>query len=99
MFFHIFNHIFSVIIDIDNNGILDKNDFECLAVRNSIMELAGDWTEAKYQTNRKIMLDLWNEIADIADFNKVRIKMGRAITDGRRFYPPFAPIFISAIDS
>jgi len=56
--------------DIDNNGILDKNDFECLAVRNSIIELAGGWTKEKYDTNLKIMLNLWNEIAELADFNK-----------------------------
>ena len=24
--------------DIDNNGFLDKNDFECLAVRNTVIE-------------------------------------------------------------
>merc|ERR1712113_66977 len=40
--------------DIDNNGFLDKNDFECLAVRNTVIEGKGDW----------------NEIAELADFNK-----------------------------
>ena len=33
--------------DYDNNGVLDKNDFECLAVRNTIMEGAGAWDKEK----------------------------------------------------
>lgn len=56
--------------DIDNNGYLDKNDFECLAVKNTVIELAGGWTKEKYETNHKIMTNLWNEIAELADFNK-----------------------------
>merc|ERR1712223_92266 len=40
--------------DIDGNGALDKNDFECLAVRNTVIEGKGEW----------------NEIAELADFNK-----------------------------
>jgi len=56
--------------DIDNNGYLDKNDFECLAVKNTVVELAGGWTKDKYETNHKIMTNLWNEIAELADFNK-----------------------------
>ncbi|XP_037082894.1 sarcoplasmic calcium-binding protein 1-like isoform X1 [Pollicipes pollicipes] len=56
--------------DIDNNGYLDKNDFECLAVRTTIIESKGDFTQAKYEENRKVMRNLWNEIADLADFNK-----------------------------
>merc|ERR1712122_409722 len=34
--------------DIDNNGFLDKNDFECLAVRNTIIESKGKWDDAKF---------------------------------------------------
>lgn len=56
--------------DIDNNGYLDKNDFECLAVKNTVIELAGGWTKDKYEANHKIMNNLWNEIAELADFNK-----------------------------
>jgi len=57
--------------DIDNNGFLDKNDFECLAVKNTVIELGKrDWDEKAYQKNKEIMANLWNEIADIADFNK-----------------------------
>merc|ERR1712145_40567 len=56
--------------DIDNNGSLDKNDFECLAVRNTFIEGKGTWDEAKYKANSEIMAKLWNEIADLADFDK-----------------------------
>ena len=57
--------------DIDNNGFLDKNDFECLAVRNTVIEGKGNWDEATFKKNQEIMANLWNEIADLADFNKV----------------------------
>ncbi|XP_043216112.1 sarcoplasmic calcium-binding protein 1-like isoform X3 [Amphibalanus amphitrite] len=56
--------------DIDNNGYLDKNDFECLAVRTSVIESKGEVKPEKYEQNRKVMRNLWNEIADLADFNK-----------------------------
>merc|ERR1712117_647361 len=56
--------------DIDNNGFLDKNDFECLAVRNTVIETKGKWDEGAYKKNQEIMANLWNEIADLADFNK-----------------------------
>ncbi|XP_043208671.1 sarcoplasmic calcium-binding protein-like, partial [Amphibalanus amphitrite] len=55
---------------IDNNGYLDKNDFECLAVRTSVIESKGEVKPEKYEQNRKVMRNLWNEIADLADFNK-----------------------------
>merc|ERR1711887_24153 len=56
--------------DIDNNGFLDKNDFECLAVRNTVIETKGKWCENVFKKNQEIMSTLWNEIADLADFNK-----------------------------
>ncbi|XP_018019896.1 sarcoplasmic calcium-binding protein 1 isoform X2 [Hyalella azteca] len=56
--------------DIDNNGYLDKNDFECLALRNTLIEGRGNWDDKAYAGNQKIMSDLWNEIAELADFNK-----------------------------
>ena len=58
--------------DIDNNGFLDKNDFECLAVRNTVIEGKGDWNEATFKKNQEVMANLWNEIAELADFNKVK---------------------------
>ncbi len=57
--------------DIDNNGFLDKNDFECLAVRNTVIEGKGNWDEAVFKKNQEVMANLWNEIAELADFNKV----------------------------
>merc|ERR1712045_286269 len=75
--------------DIDGNGSLDKNDFECLAVRNTVIEGKGDW----------------NEIAELADFNKdgeisteefmKGIEMsckGKAFAD----LPPFFKVFIDS---
>lgn len=59
--------------DIDNNGFLDKNDFECLAVRNTVIEGKGDWNEATFKKNQEVMANLWNEIAELADFNKVLV--------------------------
>jgi len=56
--------------DIDNNGFLDKNDFECLAVRNTVIESKGNWDEAVFKKNQEVMANLWNEIAELADFNK-----------------------------
>merc|ERR1711936_69636 len=56
--------------DYDNNGVLDRNDFECLAVRNTIMEGNGAWDKEKYDKNKTVMINLWNQIAEIADFDK-----------------------------
>ena len=33
--------------DTDNNGYLDKNDFDCLAVKITIMEGKGKWDDDK----------------------------------------------------
>ncbi|XP_023336618.1 sarcoplasmic calcium-binding protein, beta chain [Eurytemora carolleeae] len=56
--------------DIDNNGVLDKTDFECLAVKNTIMEGKGSWDATKYAKNKEVMINLWDQIAEIADFDK-----------------------------
>merc|ERR1712008_617494 len=56
--------------DIDGNGTLDKSDFECLAVRNTVIEGKGGWNEATFKKNQEVMANLWNEIAELADFNK-----------------------------
>ena len=61
--------------DIDNNGFLDKNDFECLAVRNTVIETKGKWCENVFKKNQEIMANLWNEIAELADFNKVSTRV------------------------
>ena len=40
--------------DYDGNGVLDQNDFECLAVRNTILEGKGVWCPDKYEKNKKV---------------------------------------------
>ncbi|CAB3383149.1 Hypothetical predicted protein [Cloeon dipterum] len=56
--------------DIDNNGYLDKNDFECLALRATLLEARGEYSAQRFAENQKIMQNLWSEIAELADFNK-----------------------------
>lgn len=56
--------------DIDNNGYLDSHDFECLALRQTVVEGKGEFARDRHERNLDIMLGLWNEIADLADFNK-----------------------------
>ena len=36
--------------DLDNNGFLNKNDFDCLAVKFTVMEGRGAWNEKRYYT-------------------------------------------------
>nr|CAH7760627.1 unnamed protein product [Callosobruchus chinensis] len=56
--------------DVDNNGYLDERDFACLALRATIIEGKGELVYGKLQENQHIMLSLWEEIAELADFNK-----------------------------
>merc|ERR1711970_362398 len=63
-------YVVRYLYDIDNNGVLDKNDFKCLAVRNTVVEAKGEFPADRFKTNAKIMDDLWNEIAELADFDK-----------------------------
>ena len=80
--------------DLDNNGYLNKNDFDCLAVKFTVLEGRGEWNEKRFEFNfyqqisvilrfqwdicfsftrySMIMSDLWDQISDIADLNKVR---------------------------
>lgn len=58
--------------DIDNNGFLDQNDFECMALRACIIEGKGDCNPAKLSEFQHIMRSLWDEISDLADFDKVK---------------------------
>lgn len=60
--------------DIDNNGFLDLNDFECMAVRACIIEGKGECSPAKLSEFQHIMRSLWDEISDLADIDKVRLK-------------------------
>merc|ERR1712226_608383 len=45
-------------------------DFEGLAVRNTVIEGKGNWDEGTFKKNQEVMANLWNEIAELADFNK-----------------------------
>merc|ERR1712121_410018 len=63
-------YVVRYLYDIDNNGVLDKNDFKCLAVRNTIVETKGDFPIERFNANLKVMENLWNEIAELADFDK-----------------------------
>ncbi|VVC88613.1 unnamed protein product, partial [Leptidea sinapis] len=56
--------------DIDNNGYLDSHDFQCLALRSCILEGKGDCSAARLQKYQHIMLSLWEEITELADFDK-----------------------------
>lgn len=61
----------TLISDIDNNGYLDAHDFECLAVRACVLEGKGDCSSARLAKYQHIMISLWEEIAQLADFDKV----------------------------
>ncbi|XP_041981885.1 sarcoplasmic calcium-binding protein 1 [Aricia agestis] len=56
--------------DIDNNGQLDSHDFKCLALRSCVLEGKGDCSPARLQKFQHIMTSLWEELSELADFNK-----------------------------
>jgi len=56
--------------DLDGNGYLNKNDFDCLAVKFTVMEGRGEWSDKSFSRYSMIMSDLWDQIAEIADLNK-----------------------------
>ncbi|XP_076167460.1 sarcoplasmic calcium-binding protein 1 isoform X1 [Ptiloglossa arizonensis] len=58
--------------DTDNNGMVEKHDFECMALKMTLIEGKGEFSYNRYQENLHIMLSLWDEIAELADFNKVK---------------------------
>lgn len=60
-------------LDVDSNGYLDERDFACLALRATIIEGKGEFSFSRLQEYQHIMLSLWEEIAELADFNKVRV--------------------------
>ncbi|XP_015181929.1 PREDICTED: sarcoplasmic calcium-binding protein 1 [Polistes dominula] len=62
--------IVKFLYDIDNNGILEKHDFECIALKMTLIEGKGEFNYNRYQENLHVMLSLWEEIAELADFNK-----------------------------
>ncbi|XP_049288033.1 sarcoplasmic calcium-binding protein 1 [Anopheles funestus] len=56
--------------DIDNNGFLDNNDFQCMALRASVIEGKGEINPARLNEYKFIMKSLWDEISALADFDK-----------------------------
>lgn len=60
--------------DIDNNGVLDENDFQCMAVRACVVEGKGDCSANRLAEYKKLMKNLWVEISEIADDDKVTQK-------------------------
>lgn len=61
-----------IVADVDSNGYLDERDFACLALRATIIEGKGEFSFSRLHEYQHIMLSLWEEIAELADFNKVR---------------------------
>ena len=62
-------------------GLIPKTtqNYKALSVPNQIYNTydsaffqgKGDWNEATFKKNQEVMANLWNEIAELADFNKV----------------------------
>jgi len=98
-------YVVRYLYDIDNNGVLDKNDFKCLAVRNTILESHGDFPEDKFKQNCKVMDDLWNEIALLADFDKNgevdvdEFKQAVQVNCVGKNYDSFPPMFKTFIEN
>merc|ERR1711915_986868 len=99
-------YVVRYLYDIDNNGVLDKNDFKCLAVRNTILEAKGEFPCERFEANCKIMENLWNEIAELADFDKNgevdADEFKKAVQDncvGKSYdtFPPMFKVFISSV--
>jgi len=98
-------YVVRYLYDIDNNGILDKNDFKCLAVRNTIVEAKGEFPADRFAANCKIMDDLWNEIALLADFDKNgevdvdEFKAAVQVNCVGKAYDAFPPMFKTFIEN
>lgn len=50
---------------------MDQKDFECMAVRACVIEGKGECSPVKLGEYQHIMRSLWDEISDLADFDKV----------------------------
>ncbi|GLV34536.1 Sarcoplasmic calcium-binding protein 1 [Carabus blaptoides fortunei] len=64
------NFVVKYLYDIDSNGYLDERDFACLALRATIIEGKGEFSHSRLQEYQHIMMSLWEEIAELADFNR-----------------------------
>lgn len=62
--------IVRLMYDIDNNGFLDQKDFDCMALRATVIEGKGDCSEVRLAEYQKVMRNLWDELSELADFDK-----------------------------
>lgn len=53
-----------------------------MALKMTLIEGKGEFNYNRYQENLHIMLSLWEEIAELADFNKVEFGSHSPQTDG-----------------
>ncbi|XP_066259652.1 sarcoplasmic calcium-binding protein 1 [Euwallacea similis] len=67
--------------DIDNDGYLDHRDFACLALRATIIEGKGEFSISKLQEHQHLMLSLWEEITELAEFDKELLEYGKITVD------------------
>lgn len=65
---------------------MDQNDFDCMALRACVIEGKGACNPAKLSEYQHIMRSLWDEISDLADFDKV---CGTPFTPSSSLYPFF----------
>jgi Ca2+-binding EF-hand superfamily protein len=62
--------IVRLMYDIDNNGFLDQKDFDCMALRATVIEGKGDFCPTRLAEYQNVMRNLWGELSDLADFDK-----------------------------
>lgn len=59
-----------------------------MALKMTLIEGKGDFNYNRYQENLHIMLSLWEEIAELADFNKVHsINLKHVLADHFTYMP------------
>lgn len=88
IFSNLYLNVCDFFTDVDSNGYLDERDFACLALRATIIEGKGEFSYSRLQENQHIMLSLWEEIAELADFNKVRFFVNLTIRLNQRRWKP-----------
>merc|ERR1712179_257279 len=66
-------YVVRYLYDIDNNGVLDKNDFKCLAVRNTILENLGNFPTDRF----KLIVRSWRTCGTKLLNLPTLIRMGR----------------------
>jgi len=103
------NFVVRYLYDVDSNGYLDERDFACLALRATIIEGKGEFSFSRLQEYQHIMLSLWEEMAELADFNKDLLQDGKITVEefkqavqqcclGRRYedFPQAMKMFIDS---